>query len=153
MDVYKWKDELGNESNRYFLKEADCNLDVKEWKRFGYKCIGEDIEYIQCKVKLPASDETLRYLALWFMFNRIEDLTRKDIEEINEIYNILAEKIPILKVVDTSQLYGYLQTLTQKEINRILLNFEKNFKYLYALFIDCYEDMTNGYNHEHVCHR
>ena len=42
MDVvmFKWFDELNNESRYYFLKKEDCDLDIEEWKRVGYKPIG-----------------------------------------------------------------------------------------------------------------
>ena len=35
MDVvmFEWFDELNNESQCYFLKTENCDLDIEEWKR------------------------------------------------------------------------------------------------------------------------
>ena len=43
--MFKWFDELKNESQCYFLKKEDCKLDAEDWKRVGYKPIGSEIRY------------------------------------------------------------------------------------------------------------
>ena len=67
MDVvmFKWFDELNNESQCYFLKTEDCDLDIEEWKRVGYKPIGSKIRYESYSFRLPpppAKEEILNTL-------------------------------------------------------------------------------------------
>ena len=45
MDVllFKWYDELNNESDCYFLRKTDCDFDIQECRRVGYKLIGNKV--------------------------------------------------------------------------------------------------------------
>ena len=66
MDVvmFKWFDELNNESQCYFLKTEDCDLDIEEWKRVGYKPIGSKIRYESYSFPPPPKK---KYLTLLYM--------------------------------------------------------------------------------------
>ena len=70
MDVvmFKWFDELNNESQCYFLKTEDCDLDIEEWKRVGYKPIGSKIRYESYSFRLPPPPPPKKkYLTLLYM--------------------------------------------------------------------------------------
>ena len=76
MDVvmFKWFDELDNESQCYFLKTEDCDLDIEEWKRVGYKPIGSKIRYESYSFRLPPTEEILKFLSCWYMNNRTVEM-------------------------------------------------------------------------------
>ena len=55
MDVllFKWYDELNNESDCYFLRKTDCEFDIQECRRVGYKLIGNKVNYKSFLLQLP----------------------------------------------------------------------------------------------------
>ena len=137
MDVYTWTDELGNKANRVFFTEKDCQLDVLEWRRFGYKPIGEEITCTPHTVDLPPSENIIQYLAAWFMNKHVNEISAKDINEIIGIYIILQSKIPTLEHPRKLNLGEFLHNLNQSIIDEKMIENDQH-DYLLDLFIDCY---------------
>ena len=136
--MFKWFDELNNESQCYFLKTEDCDLDIEEWKRVGYKPIGSKIRYESYSFRLPPTEEILKFLSCWYMNNRTGYLNRKDMEEICDLWDILSLKLPgpMMKIEKLCFL-KQLQNLNQEHVYRMLGKIDD---YLLDIFVECYTD-------------
>ena len=137
MDVllFKWYDELNNESDCYFLRKTDCDFYIQECRRVGYKLIGNKVNYKSFLLQLPPEGKILQNLSAWYMNNRIQEMTWIDVEDIALIWSLLSQKVRGLKTIDKSHLHNYLQSIDQFEIDRILSSVDE---YLYDIFIECH---------------
>ena len=153
MEMFKWKDEFGNESSRYFLKTADCDNDIAEWRQFGYKSIGEHIEYVKHILQLPDHIKLLFYLAAWYMNGRLENLKEKDVKDIVELYILLTHKLSMSATTHVSlyalYLHEYLETANPLELDILLGEIDRDFDYLYDYFIDCYRELDLWFTTSH----
>ena len=137
--LYTWFDELNNECDRYFLNESGCDVDVEEWRRYGYKRIGKCIQYSTHRLHLPKHEKLLYYLTAWCMNNRLKDSTTQDLLDISELYLLLGKLFGMVESVDTIHLKEFIQTLSETKINIMLNEIDCYFAYLYDFFIDCLE--------------
>ena len=137
MEVVTWQDELNNRGNRFFLHEKDCQEDIEEWRRVGFKQIGKVITYHHHTLHLPSSKDIIQYLAAWYINRRIDEFSGKDIEDIVILYIILQTKIPQLECVKKLKLGTFLKNLNQTIIQEKFAQMEQH-NYLLDFFIDCY---------------